>query len=98
MTATKQRILKVFPLLIMVIISHMTTRCIYARQDPYEVLEDMEDRRILTGIFEIYDNQSYVFKDGAFILDGPLMIRGRSTLRLVNASLFLGVLYFNSRL
>ena len=75
----------------MVIISHMATRCIYARQDPYEVLEDMEDRRILTGIFEIYDNQSYVFEDGAFILDGPLMIRGRSTLRLVNASLFLGV-------
>jgi hypothetical protein len=59
--------------------------------DPYIVLEDVEERWILTGVFEIYGNQSYVFEDGAFILDGPFKIRGNATLRLVNASLFLGV-------
>ena len=55
------------------------------------MLEDVEERRILTGVFEIYGNQSHVFEDGAFILDGPFKIRGNATLRLVNASLFLGV-------
>ena len=91
MTSSKQRLIKVLPLLLIVLISPIATRCTSAEFDPYIVLEDVEDRRILTEVFEIYGNQSYVFKDGAFILDGPFKIRGNATLRLVNASLFLGV-------
>ena len=90
MTSTKQHLIKILPLLL-IIISPIATRCTSAGLDPYIVLEDVEERRILTGVFEIYGNQSYVFEDGAFILDGPFKIRGNATLRLVNASLFLGV-------
>jgi len=90
LTSSKQRLIKVLPLLL-IIISSIATRCTSAGFDPYIVLEDVEDRRILTEVFEIYGNQSNVFKDGAFILDGPFKIRGNATLRLVNASLFLGV-------